>query len=235
MYAIIDARAPKSCLESLRARGFNTILLPSDDSLAAPVSGHTDMLLYLGDRIFCRREYYDIAERELDAIARRSGLSAELTDEKGSESYPRDVLFNAVRFGKYLFCRADSVSVAIREYADRTGLEIVNVRQGYAKCSVCAVSEGAAITADVGLAAALEAKEIEVLRVEPGHATLPGYDCGFLAGATGRLGNNVFFCGSLEKHPNGNEIAEFCKKHEKTAVSLSDEELFDVGTIFFFE
>ena len=235
MYAIIDARAPRGCLDGLRARGFKTILLPGDDRLAAPVSGHADMLLYVGDRIFCRREYYDIAERELDAIARLSGLSVELTDEKGREKYPQDVLFNAVRFGESLFCRADATSRSLREYAERVGLEIVNVRQGYTKCSVCAVNDGAAITADVGLAAALEGRGVEVLRVEPGHVTLPGYDSGFIGGATGVFGDSVYFCGSIEKHPNGKEIAAFCEKHGKRAVSLSDEKLYDVGSIFFFE
>ena len=235
MYAIIDARAPRGCLDGLRARGFKTILLPSDDRLAAPVSGHADMLLYVGDRIFCRREYLERAAGELEQVSKLSGLSVELTDEKGRDKYPQDVLFNAVRFGRYLFCRADAVSRSLREYADRTGLEIVNVRQGYAKCSVCAVNDGAAITADVGLAAALEAKGIEVLRVEPGHVTLPGYDSGFIGGATGVFGDSVYFCGSIEKHPNGKEIAAFCEKHGKRAVSLSDEKLYDVGSIFFFK
>ncbi len=233
MYAIIDRRMPMSCRDGLVREGFEVISLPTDPCLSSAVSGHPDMLLFFGDRILCRREYYNSAAAVLDRISELSGLSLELTDEPVRPDYPHDILFNAVRFGERIFCRTDAVSSAVRAYAERARLTLVHTRQGYAKCSVCAVTDRAAITADLGLAKALRENGIDVLTVEAGHITLPGLDAGFIGGASGVFGESVYFCGSLDTHPDGARIKAFCQRQGKRAVSLSGEPLFDAGTIFF--
>ena len=45
--------------------------------------------------------------------------------------------------------------------------------------------------------------------------------------------DKVLFCGNIDLHPDVENIKAFCQKHKKTAVSLSDGELYDVGSIFF--
>ena len=54
-----------------------------------------------------------------------------------------------------------------------------------------------------------------------------------IGGASGTFGDKVYFCGSLDRHPDGEAIKEFCRKHKKTAVSLSNGNLQDVGSLFF--
>ncbi len=232
-YAIIDERLPRGCQDGLLRAGFDIIALPSDPALSRPVSAHPDMLIHLGDRIFCRRAYYGLARDALDRISRLSGLAVELSDEPVSYDYPSDVLFNALRIGGRLFGRLDAMSRHLISYADRAGLTLVNTRQGYAKCAVCVVSDSAAVTADRGMAKALTASGIDVLLIESGHVVLPELDSGFIGGASGACGERVFFCGSLDTHPDGERIADFCKKHGKTAISLSNEPLFDAGSLFF--
>ena len=105
--------------------------------------------------------------------------------------------------------------------------------QGYTKCSVCVVSDNAIITADRAIATACAAVGIDVLTVSEGHISLPPYNFGFIGGASCACGDNVYFCGSLDTHPDGESIKEFCKNHGKLAVSLSDGELQDVGSLFF--
>ncbi len=232
-YVIADARLPRGCIDGLLRAGFELIALPADSALSGPVSGHPDMLIFLCDRVICRREYYDTAHAELDRIALLSGLSLELSDEPLSSVYPGDVLFNALCIGGRLFGRLDSLSRHVLDYADRAGLTAVNTRQGYAKCSVCPVSDTAAITADRGMARSLTDCGIDVLIIEPGHVDLPGLDRGFIGGASGVFRDRVYFCGSLDTHPDGQSIVDFCKKHGKAAVSLSNEPLFDAGSLFF--
>ena len=45
------------------------------------------------------------------------------------------------------------------------GYEIINVKQGYAKCSICVVSDNAIITADKGIAKAAIQNRIDVLEI----------------------------------------------------------------------
>ena len=68
---------------------------------------------------------------------------------------------------------------------EELGLIRVNVSQGYAKCSTCVVGEDAIITYDRGIAKAADAAGMDVLVIEPGHVDLPGYDTGFIGGASG--------------------------------------------------
>ncbi len=232
-YVITDARLPHSCRDGLLRAGFEVIDLPPEPSLSPAVSGHPDMLIHLGDRLFCRRSYYALARETLDRISSLSGLALELSDEPLSSTYPGDILFNALRIGDRLFGRLDALSHNLLDYATRAGLTLVNTRQGYAKCAVCTVSDSAAITADRGMARTLTNHGVDALLIEPGHIDLPGIDTGFIGGASGVCDGRVYFCGSLGTHPDAERIVKFCEKHGKTAASLSDEPLFDAGSLFF--
>ena len=108
--------------------------------------------------------------------------------------------------------------------------EYIDVRQGYAKCSVCAVDDDSIITADSGIASAAKKAGISVLQISPGHIALDGFDYGFIGGASFRCGSAVYFTGSLDAHPDGICIADFISSRSKTSVSLTNEPLFDIGS-----
>ena len=191
------------------------------------------MLMFLGDRLICHADYFRIAEKELSEIAKIKDVEIELSHEPIEEKYPYDVLFNAAEIGNIIICRERSVSTHIKEYSKRSNKKIVNVNQGYAKCSVCKVSGNAVITADKSIAYAAANAGISVLEADPSAISLNGYNCGFIGGASGNDGKNTYFCGNVELHPNASEIIDFCNAYGAPAVSLSKDPLYDVGTIFF--
>ena len=234
MYVITDNRIDNSSLRTLQKEGFEPILLPPASYLQAGVASHTDMLIFIGfGRIFCHKNYYESNRDLIEHIVKVSGFELTLSDEPTGAKYPLDVLFNACLVGNKLICNEKTASRLILEAAKSQNYEIINVPQGYTKCSVCVVSENAMITADKAIATACEAVCIDVLTVSEGHISLPPYDYGFIGGASGFCGNKVYFCGSLDTHSDGDAIKSFCKKHKKNSVSLSDGELQDVGSLFF--
>lgn len=232
-YVILDSRTPQKCISNLKERGFEIIPLPPFALLDAPVSAHPDMLLFFGEKLICHKEYYEKAHHELELIADLKKLKIELSNECISRKYPSDILFNAAEIGDHIFCRTDHVSEHIRKYARNCKKTLVDVKQGYSKCSICKVSESALITADKGIAKAAKNAGISVLEISPCGVSLQGYDCGFIGGASGSDGSNTYFCGNIAIHPNASQIIDFCNSHGAPAVSLSDEPLYDVGTIFF--
>lgn len=235
MIAVIDQRQPPAVVSALRQRGMTVIPLPPFPALAEPVASHPDMLLLrIGRHLLTHGDYYRIAESQIDNIIALSGLELFLCDDSMAAEYPFDVRFNAAIVGHLLLCRADTLACRALQLAAREGLELVNVRQGYAKCSTCVVSDEAIITSDRGIAAAAAAHGIDVLTVRPGHVVLPGYPTGFIGGASGADAYNVYFSGSLDTHPDAAAIRRFCATHGKLAVSLCDGELFDGGTIMLF-
>ena len=230
---VVDSRIKKSSAERLCALGYELIKLPPFPALQLPVSAHPDMLIFiLGKTVICHRDYLPIAHKELDEIA-ALGYELIVSDEPISSQYPHDVLFNALPLNKNIYARLDSVSNFILEIAKKEGYSLKNVKQGYAKCSVCPIGEKAAITSDPSLYKAMCADGTDVLLISPKNIRLDGYDTGFIGGCSGEDADNIYFSGNISLHPDEKLILDFCQSHQKNAVSLSDEPLYDIGSLFF--
>ncbi len=233
--AISGAGLSEKCKARLASYGFHLISLPPYDRLGQAVSSHADLLIFIMDgKIFTYGEYMDkntSVEKELSDTGCEIIRISQLPDAK----YPHDVYLNALRMGSRIFARLDCFSDTVREYAGSMGYETVNIRQGYARCTAVPLSDSAIITADPSIARKARELGIDLLTISEGSVLLRGYDHGFIGGACGVFGDRVFFAGDLYSHPDGERIAKFCKMHSKTALSLSDEPLCDVGSILFVE
>ena len=220
--------------EALEALGYFVIKIPPSPVLPHPMCTHTDMLVFIGfGCLFTHRSYYDQNHELIDKICNEGRLCAVISDEKLGVGYPCDVLFNAVCIGNKLICNPKYISKHILEKAQNSGCEVICVRQGYTKCSTCVISDNAIITADRGIHEMATRHGIDSLLIESGYISLPPYEYGFIGGASGSYDDKIYFCGDIKKHPSSKEILEFLKKHNKDAVSLSEGELLDIGSILF--
>ncbi len=234
MFALIDRRASASVMSSLKIHGFEPITLPPAPYLAEGVASHADMLVFIAfGRLFCHATYYASNKKLLDRIISLSGLELTLSHENIGDKYPDDVIFNACIIGNRLICNKKTVSKLILDSATNANHEIIHVPQGYTKCSVTPVGDNALITADTAIADACSKHGMNVLLISKGHVSLPPYEYGFLGGASGICGSIVYFCGSLDTHPDGETIKSFCAQNGAKAIELSNDKLQDVGTIFF--
>ena len=62
-----------------------------------------------------------------------------------STNYPNDIALNAVMIGKNIICNKKYTDKYIIEYATNNNLNIIDVKQGYSKCSVVPISHNAII------------------------------------------------------------------------------------------
>jgi hypothetical protein len=236
MKALIDCRADYSLLLALKEYGFEPILMPHASYLQTAIASHTDMLIFIGfERLFCHTLYYQSNKELIDSIAKYASLTVTVSEEQTGECYPYDVLFNACVVGNKLICNKKTVSKLLLGASFENNYEIIDVPQGYTKCSICVVSDNAIITADRSIAKACKHAGIDVLTVSEGHILLSPYDFGFIGGTSGLCKDKIYFCGSIETHPDAQKIKDFCKKHKKCAISLSDSALWDAGTLFFIQ
>ena len=234
MIAIIDERMPLAYQAELVKRGFDIITLPPFPRLPEPVASHPDMLIFLSHgKLITHMDYYSIAKDKLDAIAVHTRSELILSNENISDKYPHDILFNAAEVGTHIFGRNNYISHHISDIYIQNKLTFIDVKQGYTKCSTCIVDDNAIITYDTSIATDAKKLDIEVLKIAPGHIRLDGYDTGFIGGASGLCGDTVYFCGNIDLHPNAPKIRKFCSERGKNIVSLGENELIDVGTIFF--
>ena len=148
--------------------------------------------------------------------------------------YPADVPYNAVVTEKYLICNTKTVSPDVVKAANALYPDIitVHVAQGYTKCSLVVVDECHFITEDEGIYRELGKTDgIECLLISSGYVLLPGYDSGFIGGASGRIGDEVWFNGDLTLHPDCDRITEFICNCGLTVSWISGKPLLDIGSI----
>ncbi len=130
----LSAEAGEDLREYLRSQGF-------DIESFGPVSVLPEGLACHPDLAFCR----------LTSDALFCGDISRL----GAE-YPADIMYNACSTGKYFIHNLKYTAAALLNVAKVTGLQLIDVPQGYAKCSISVVSEDAIITYDRGIAGALK-------------------------------------------------------------------------------
>ena len=225
MYVFTDCRIPPQALETLRAYGHTPIPCMPHPALDPIIASHPDMLLHPSKQGIFVHSTHAFAAYDLPLIP---------ICQQPEPKYPHDVLLNAARVGCYLVCRPDVTAHELLEYAKQHALTVLPVRQGYAKCNLCVVSDSAAITEDASIASALRNAGIDVLTIEAGGVRLHGYPYGFIGGASGHDGTHVFFCGDLSLHPEGARIHAFCHKHGMEPICLCAQPLCDVGSLLFF-
>ncbi len=197
--------------------GFDIDRVSSSGTVAEPVSDHTDMFM-------CKLGVRDEAKviSYFDEKDKRTGLSS---------AYPLDIPYNAACTGFYLIHNLRYTAPAVLDAARGAGMKLVDVRQGYAKCSVVIVDEDSVITYDRGIAAACRNAGMHVLVTAPGHVLLPGYDTGFIGGTSGRVGDTVYFYGDLAAHPDCEAIAGFIEERGLKVKWFGGRPLTDIGSI----
>ena len=232
-FAVIDNRARGFLEAPLRDLGYEVLSLPCFEKLDAPVSAHPDMLMWVCEnKIITHREYFFKATDIFQSLI-NEGYELLLSEHEISPKYPDDILLNCALLDGFIIANTKFVSPLILDIAKERGLCPLHTNQGYSKCSSLLADGRSVITADESIFRLCEENGINALKISAGHIRLDGYDYGFIGGTSGIDGENLFFAGNPEYHPDGKKILDFCKERQKNAVILADVPLVDVGTIFF--
>lgn len=212
---------------ALKHRGFDVLHTSPCPNIGAPVASHADMLMFrMGDGFLLERSQTDLA-----GSFEKSGFAVRLLTRQFSAAYPGDVPLNAAVVGDTLICNPKTVLPEIIAAFKRAGREVIPVRQGYAKCSVCVVSDDSIITEDAGIHRACLAAGMDSLLIAKGFVALKGHDCGFIGGASGNLGGKVFFTGDIRLHPDFDAIDSFISAHGASADFVENCQITDVGGV----
>ena len=226
----VDSRISENSRTKLDELGFTIIKIPQNPMFDGAVSGHSDMFISkINGELFV-----DNSVKELFTFVKNvKVLNREAVVSENIYRYPEDIEFNCVHVGKSLICNRKHTHSEIIKYAENNNINIINVNQGYAKCSVCVVSDNAIITEDDSIAKNATENGIDVLQIKKGFVKLPGYDYGFIGGCSGLIEKElIVFNGNIENHPDFDRIHKFCEHYNVKILSLSDEVLCDIGTIY---
>jgi len=191
------------------------------ENLQKPVCAHPDMtILPIEDIFVCSPSSYEYYRSVL-------GDRVKCGATKLSNHYPNDIAYNVLIFENLAFGKEEFIDSVVKCELRKRNIKIVNINQGYAKCSSCITKNGI-ITADNSIYKALVKNNIAALNILPGFVKLFGYEYGFIGGASGEIDGELTFFGDITKHPDFEKIDNFCKFKY-----FSDFPLTDIGTILY--
>lgn len=236
---LLAENTPKKIVAAAEAHGFDVAYVPSAVGMASPVAAHPDMLFFCGfGQLFVRLRHLENKRIfEISEQISRSGYILSPTSDEPSELYPSDIAFNCFILPQTaLIGKADFISGAIKCAATSSGLPVIESKQGYSKCSSVLISgtnrnDSLVISADTSIIRSVSDCAASAVKISCGHVSLPGYDTGFIGGASFSTDDTVYFLGDVSRHPDFKLIVSSANALGRDVVSLSDEMLFDAGCL----
>ena len=162
----------------------------------------------------------------------RGSMVFEGVRELVGSAYPKDCIYNAACTGKYFIHNTKITDPDLLAMARQLGMDIIDVKQGYSKCSCATVDENSIITSDAGIARACEDK-LDCLLISTGNVLLEGFDYGFIGGCSGRLRDEIIFNGDLSAHPDFWKIKGFIESRGLRVKYFPGYPLTDIGSLIF--
>lgn len=224
VFAYCDDIALKKRLSDFSIKVVNVI---ENTLLDSPVRNHADILAnYVGKSKFLTDKNQD----ELCAfLENKSGKWILIEDIKSP--YPNDCLLNFADIGDYIICNKSVLIEKIAEHLPKK--TIIDVKQGYSKCSVCICKRNTIITDDISIHnAVLQYDDINSLYVEKGSVHIEKYNYGFIGGCCGLIDKDLLiFNGDLQAHTNFDKIEKFLYDNGVNYIDIKGKPLTDIGSI----
>lgn len=222
---VVAANCDKSLLKAFSDKSIKVFLTDVKAVLDSPMSFHADILVHhLGGKSFI----IDKSQKTVIQHLTEYNCDIEFVTSVCSP-YPNDCLLNCADIGDYLICNTAITHPSILN----THKIVINVRQGYSKCSVCIADRNTIITDDASVYNAVKPfDDIKCLLIEKGSVVIEKYDYGFIGGCSGLIGKNkLFFNGDLSTHKNYKEIYEFLSENNIAYFDIKNKPLTDIGSI----
>lgn len=221
---VLVSDSDNGLIQTLADMGINSLKMCKSVNLEPFCANHSDILAYhLGNGRFI-----------VDETAVNSLANYNISDIVNIFSpYPNDCILNAADIGDYIICNSKITHKSILKSAEKQNKRVINVNQGYAKCSVCIVKRNIVITDDASIYQECNKIDgISVLFVSKGSVALHGQNYGFLGGASGLIGEDkLFFNGDLSYHKDFLAIKQFLSYHNVKYIDIKNKPLTDVGSI----
>ena len=224
VFADVDNNALKSVFNKFAIK---VVSATENKLLDAPISKHADILAnYVGKSTFLA----DINQVELCNFIEDYDGKSVLIDNIQSP-YPNDCLLNFADIGDYIICNKSILTEQIVKYLPKK--EIIDVKQGYSKCSVCICNHNTVITDDISIYnALLQYDNINSLLVEKGSVRINEYNYGFIGGCCGLIDKNLLlFNGDLSTHTDFDKIEKFLYDNNVKYIDVKNKPLTDIGSI----
>lgn len=224
VFANCDDNALKNEFDKSSVKVVN---VTQNELLEVPVSQHADILAnYVGNSTFLA----DYRQKDLIEFVELAGGTIKNVNNIKSP-YPNDCLLNFADIGDYIICNQSILTNEIVNLLPKK--QIIDVKQGYSKCSVCICKRNTIITDDISIYNAVsQYDDIKSLLVEKGSVRIDKYDYGFIGGCCGLIDKDtLLFNGDLSTHSDFDKIKNFLYDNGVNYIDIKGKPLTDIGSI----
>ncbi len=203
---------------------------PSIEILPPSMRRHADLgiVIISSKKAVCPPESYAYYKNELTPY----GFEVIEGDSHIGSHYPQDSAYNVGIVGKKCFLNKKVCDKLLFDILITEGYEVVQVNQGYTKCSICPIDENSFITGDVSIARKGKKAGMDVLLISNEGISLSGYKNGFFGGSAGKSSNNeLLINGDISTLPDYKNIEKFLLSKDITIKNLKEGAVFDIGSI----
>ena len=225
MKVLVDYRMKKIYLDYFKEKGFECIKVKSDD-VYAEVSGHPDIFFTVINGELFKAKNVNISHKVNVVLG-----------ENVEKCYPSTAKYNICVNNKYAIGNFKYVEKSVKEMLEKGTLEMINVNQGYTRCSLFSIDENHYITSDLGIKKVLEEKGLKVIFVENDNIKLLGKDGnysnmqGFIGGALAKIGAEIILFGDISKLKNGEKLRKYITSLGYSFKYFENEDIIDYGSV----
>lgn len=192
------------------------------------ISDHPDLQIHpLKDGEFVASkdtyEYYKSKLKKYDVKILEGDLPV-------GDKYPQDCRYNIFSIHNRFVCKKDAIDIRLRELLESEGYEMIDQKQGYAKCmSIC--FDDFVITCDMSIHRALTKNNIENYYISPEGIDLDGFEGGFLGGSCGIIkSRKILFTGDIYQLKDVDRLTKILNDKDIEWI-YPDSKLIDIGSI----
>ncbi len=237
-YIVIDKRMRDFEKSYFVNNGFKILEIPENKNTYLEISSHVDIFCTKADDIIIfEKDAYDYFSSKFDFKKSDSIICG---GSKVDTNYPYDVPYNICFIGNNAIHNFKYTDKKILDIIKEKGLNMININQGYSKCSIAVVDDNSCIVTDKSIYGILENNDIDVLLLEnkPDIKLLNDNKysdmSGFIGGAIARVKDSVVVFGDIKYTNNENEIRKFVENRNLKLVDFKEKDLIDYGGIIEF-
>lgn len=216
---------------------YGTVILSDRAPVEWQMDGHPDLQVHLFEDILII--YRNASDRLISEIERNTKRMIISSEKSLKAVYPNDSILNAVTTDSFFIHDLKITDPVLTESvrSSKTERKIINVRQGYTRCTTLPVTSDVFLTSDRKISEEINKNGGSSLFTDTDEIRLKGYDKGFIGGTSCVVRDSeryLFFTfGDISKLKCFPEIRDFLLKCEiePEFISLSEDYPEDLGSI----
>lgn len=234
MQVIIDERVDKNIEKYFTNLGYEIVKVKKNSNLYNEISSHTD--------IFCVK-IDDTVISSLDIFALIESKYTFLKGDNVGNSYPDCAKYNVCVIDNYAIHNFDITDKVVLNVLYEKGYNLINVRQGYSRCSILPLGDKSCITSDKGIYNILIKNDFDVLYLEPNELDIKLFSVsgeystmsGFIGGCSAVLNDTVIFFGDLDRFKCKDKLLSFLHNKGFKVKYFKDMDVIDYGSCIFLD